>query len=90
MIGAVIGFFCRGRLLLEGILATGTSIAYYAFLIWRFPDPDVWSWRYPITSLIYQWPWYAVLYFAPTFVLSALVGKLRAGGNKDRGPGSGP
>ena len=83
-IGAVIGFFCRGRILLDVVLSIFASLAYYAYVIWKFPDPDVWSWRDPITSAIYQAPWFAVLYFAPTLLVSLAIGKLRSSHAKNK------
>jgi hypothetical protein len=40
-IGAVIGFFCRGRILLDVVISIFASLAYYAYVIWKLPDPDV-------------------------------------------------
>ena len=78
VIGALIGFFCRGRILLQLTLAFIISSLFYAFAIWRFPDPNIWSWRDPITSAVYQLPWFATVYLAPTFFVSLVIGKLRA------------
>src|SRR6059058_1181773 len=75
---AIIGFFCRRRILLQLILASAISIFHYAFVLWKFSyDPGIWSWRFPITSAIYQAPWFAVLYLAPTLFSALAVGKLR-------------
>ena len=83
-IGGVIGFFCHGHILLEVVFSIFFSVGYYAFLIWKVPDPDVWSWRDPLTSAIYQAPWFAVLYFAPTLLVSLAIGALRGSRAKNK------
>lgn len=80
-IGAVIDFFCLGRLLVEVVLSIFADVGYYSYLVWKFPDPDVWSWRDPITSAIYQATWFAAFYLAPTLIFSLAIGRVAAARN---------
>jgi len=73
--GVVIGFLFRNRIRVQVFFAALMSAIYFAFVLWKFGDPDAWSWNSPIVSAIYQLSPYAILYFAPTWIPSAFINR---------------
>jgi hypothetical protein len=76
VLGAIIGFLFRGRVLLQVIASVIASVAFFALLEWRFGDPTEWSWHDPITSAAYLVGPAALFIGAPTLFAALLVGHL--------------
>ena len=76
VLGAIIGFLFRGRVLLQVIASSITSVAFFVVLEWRFGDPTEWSWHDPFTSGAYLVGPAAFLIVAPTVLAAIFVGQL--------------
>jgi len=76
ILGAVVGFIFRGRIVAQLIASVIVSIAFFAVLEWRLGGSDEWSWRYPSTSLAYLFVPAVLLIGAPTLFAALLVGRL--------------
>ena len=76
VLGTIIGFLFRGRVVLQVIASSIASVAFFALLEWRFGDPTEWSWQDPFTSAAYLVGPAAFLIVAPTVLAAIFVGDL--------------
>lgn len=73
--GAIIGFLCRGRALLEFVASIIVSAAFMIFLQWRAGTlANEWSWEHPFWSLLYLLGPYVLFLLLPMAAMAALVG----------------
>ena len=75
VIGAVLGIFCRGRVVDTVALSLLVSLLFFAALEWRFGSPEEWSWQYPLTSSAYLVGPFVALVAAPTVLAALVVGR---------------
>jgi hypothetical protein len=75
-LGGLIAVVLRHRPTWASLASIIIPVAFYAVLIWRSADPDVWSWRYPIASALYQIAPAAIFFVAPTLLGSVIVRSL--------------
>jgi hypothetical protein len=73
VLGAVLGFLCRGRFILTVVLSLIASIVFFAMLEWKLGSPGEWSSEYPIVSSAYLAAPFGVLVLGPTLMAAVFV-----------------
>jgi Na+-translocating ferredoxin:NAD+ oxidoreductase RnfD subunit len=73
VLGAIIAIVLRGRPSWHAPVSIIVAVSFYALLLWWQADPDVWSWRYPISSALYQIGPAAIFFMAPTLLGAGIV-----------------
>jgi hypothetical protein len=76
ILGAVVGYLCRGRVGLEIFLSFVVSLAYGVCLEWTSPlRSQEWSWQNPIESAMYLVGPFVYFLFVPAVIAALLVGR---------------